>query len=167
MAGWLIFWTIFCKDFKDVEIFMIKQFPLTRKLCLACLLPFFEQASWEELACQGGLSNQKTNKGTFVRVEKIGFWQSPVKIRDVVATPHVHENMVENWQFDRPFTLKWSKLQLWKWLVCHIKAIPLYLSAFVLTKSWKIGLFYKMGSFALLWKRLQLSWWGIKFSIIF
>ena len=53
------------------------------KLCLAYLLNFAEQASWAELACQGGLSDQKVKKGTYyVRVEKLSFSESPVKIRD-------------------------------------------------------------------------------------
>ena len=53
---------------------------------MACLLSFAEQASWEELVRQGGLSNQKIKKGTFIRDEKVSFWQSPVKIRDIAGT---------------------------------------------------------------------------------
>ena len=51
------------------------------KLCLAYLLNFAEQASGGELACQGGLSDQKVKKGTstyYVRVEKLSFSESPV-----------------------------------------------------------------------------------------
>ena len=59
----------------------------THELCLACLLSFVEQASWSELVGQGGLNDQKINKDTFVRVENLSFWQSPIKIRDVVGTP--------------------------------------------------------------------------------
>ena len=44
-----------------------------RKLCLVCLLSFVEQASWAELARQGGLSDQKIKKGTFVRSGKLNF----------------------------------------------------------------------------------------------
>ena len=33
------------------------------------------------------MSNQKIKKVTFVRVEKLSFWESPVKIRDVAGTP--------------------------------------------------------------------------------
>ena len=73
-----------------MKIFKIGQCPSTHKLCLACLLSFVEQVSWAELARQGGLSDQKIKKGTFVRVEKLSFCQSPVKIRDVVVTPTVH-----------------------------------------------------------------------------
>ena len=43
------------------------------KFCLACLLFFVEQASLAELVRQGGLSDQKIKKGTFVRVEKLSF----------------------------------------------------------------------------------------------
>ena len=31
-------------------------------------------------------------QSTFVRVEKLSFWQSPVKIRDVVGTPNDYED---------------------------------------------------------------------------
>ena len=36
-----------------------------------------------------GLSDQKIKKGTFVRVEKLSFWESPIKIRDVAGIPNV------------------------------------------------------------------------------
>ena len=36
-----------------------------------------------------GLSDHKIKKGTFVRIEKLIFWESPVKICDVVGTPSV------------------------------------------------------------------------------
>ena len=58
------------------------------KLCMACLLSFVEQTSWVELARQRGLSDQKIKKGTFVRVDKLSIWQSPIKIHDVVGTPN-------------------------------------------------------------------------------
>ena len=38
---------------------------------------------------RGGLSDQKIEKGTFLRIEKLGFWESAVKIRDVVGTPNL------------------------------------------------------------------------------
>ena len=84
----MIFLTIFHKDVKNVKIFRIGQCPSTLKLCLACLLSFVEQASLAELECRGGLSDQKFKKGTFVRVEKLSFWQLPVKIHDVAGTPN-------------------------------------------------------------------------------
>ena len=40
-----------------------------------------------ELACRGGSSDQKIKKGTLVRIEKLSFWESPVKIRDVAGIP--------------------------------------------------------------------------------
>ena len=49
------------------------------------------QAEWAELVRQGGLSDQKINKGTFLRIEKLSFWESPVKIRDVAGTPTLHK----------------------------------------------------------------------------
>ena len=57
------------------------------KFCPASLLNKTEQASQADLERRGGSSDQKIKKGTFVRVEKLSFWQSPVKIRDVVGTP--------------------------------------------------------------------------------
>ena len=42
---------------------------------------------WAELERRGGLSDQKIKTGTFVKIEKLSFWESPVKICDVVGTP--------------------------------------------------------------------------------
>ena len=56
------------------------------KLCPPSLLNKTEQA---ELERWGRLSDQKIMKGTFIRVEKLSFWQSPVKIYDVADTPSV------------------------------------------------------------------------------
>ena len=71
------------------------------KLCWACLLSLFEQASWAELLRQGGWSDQKIKKGTFDKLEKLSFWQSPVKICDVVGTPTqqscIHRQYFEVW----------------------------------------------------------------------
>ena len=58
-----------------------------RKLCLAWLLNFAGQASWAELVHRGDPSDQKTKKGTFIRVEKLSLWESTVQIGDVVGTP--------------------------------------------------------------------------------
>ena len=44
---------------------------------------------WAELARRESLSDQKIKKGTFVRVEKLSFLESPVKIRDVAGTPNI------------------------------------------------------------------------------
>ena len=44
---------------------------------------------WAEVVRWGGLSDQKIKKGTFVRIEKLSFWESPVKIRDILGTPNV------------------------------------------------------------------------------
>ena len=41
-----------------------------------------------ELVCRGGLSDQQIKKETFVRIEKLSFWESPVKISDVAGTPN-------------------------------------------------------------------------------
>ena len=86
-ACWYIYWTTFRKDFKNVNFIKLGPCSSTRKLCLACLLNFADQASWAEFARRGDLSDQKTKKGTFIRVEKLSFWESAVKIRDVVGTP--------------------------------------------------------------------------------
>ena len=48
------------------------------------------QAVWAELVRRGSLSDQKLKKGTFLRIEKLNFWQSPVKIRDVAGTPSAY-----------------------------------------------------------------------------
>ena len=58
-----------------------------RKLCLACLLNFAEQFSLAEFERRWDLSDQKTKKGTSIKVEKLSFCESVVKIRNVVDTP--------------------------------------------------------------------------------
>ena len=45
---------------------------------------------------EGGLSDPKIKKGTFVMVEKLSFWESPVKIRDVSGTPNVYIALFSN-----------------------------------------------------------------------
>ena len=54
----------------------------------AAHVPARLQAAWAELVRRGGLSDQKIKKGTFLRIEKLSFWESPVKIRDVAGTPN-------------------------------------------------------------------------------
>ena len=46
------------------------------------------QAARAELVRRGGLSDQKIKKGTFLRIEKLSFWQSPDKISDIAGTPN-------------------------------------------------------------------------------
>ena len=55
----------------------------------AAHVPARLQAAWAELVRRGGLSDQKIKKGTFLRIEKLSFRESPVKIRDVAGTPNV------------------------------------------------------------------------------
>ena len=62
---------------------------MTRWFCLACLLNFAEQASWAEPVRRGNLSDQKIEKGTFIRVEKLSFYESAVKIHDIVGISNV------------------------------------------------------------------------------
>ena len=54
----------------------------------AAHVPARLQAAWAELVRRGGLSDQNIKKGTFLRIEKLSFWESPVKIRDVAGTPN-------------------------------------------------------------------------------
>ena len=75
----------------------------------AAHVPAWLQAAsvWAELVGRGGLSDQKIKKSTYLRIEKLNFWESPVKIRDVAGTPKVrtdqsHTKTVDfsTWQFD-------------------------------------------------------------------
>ena len=59
---------------------------------MACLHNFAEQASWAELELREDLSDKKITKDTFVRIEKPSFWESLVKVRDVVATPNTNHS---------------------------------------------------------------------------
>ena len=45
------------------------------------------RATWAELARRWGLSDQKIKNGTFVRIEKLSFWESSFKFRDIAGTP--------------------------------------------------------------------------------
>ena len=45
---------------------------------------------------RGGLSDQKIKKGTLVRVEKLSFSESPVKIHDVMGTTNEMVGSVAN-----------------------------------------------------------------------
>ena len=54
---------------------------------LAWVLNVADQASWAELVRKGALFYQKIMKYTFLRVVKLGFWESAIKIPDLVGTP--------------------------------------------------------------------------------
>ena len=84
-GGRYIFRTIFRNVFKNVKSISIGLCLSTCKLCVACLFSLAVHLSLAEFAHREGLSNQTIKKGTFVRVEKLSFWKSPVKIRDVVG----------------------------------------------------------------------------------
>ena len=73
--GWIC-QTIFHEDFKNVNFINVGQTPSTHKFCPA---QFFY--SWAVFMCWRGLSDWKIKKGTFVKIEKLSFWESPVKIR--------------------------------------------------------------------------------------
>ena len=72
-AGGYIFFTVFHEEFKNVNFFKIGSFPSTAKLGLPCLLNFADQEGWAKLRRQGGLSDQKTEMGFIIRVEKLCF----------------------------------------------------------------------------------------------
>ena len=63
--------------------------PIDAQGGLPCLLNFADQAGWAKLGRRGGLSDQKTEMGFIIRVEKLSFWESASKIHDVAGTPNV------------------------------------------------------------------------------
>ena len=63
-----------------------------RRRTTSAHVPARLQAAWAELVRWGGLSDQKIKKGTFLRIEKLSFWESAVKIRDVAGTPKLHQS---------------------------------------------------------------------------
>ena len=65
----------------------------SRRQATSAQVPARLQATWAELVRRGGLSDQKIKKGTFVRIEKLSFWESLVKIRDIVGTPNLYVHM--------------------------------------------------------------------------
>ena len=101
-AGRYMYWAVFYEDFKNIDIIKIGPRPLTPRHGLACLLNFAEQAGWAKLGRQGGLSDQKTEMGFIIRVEKLSFRESASKIHDVVGTPswETFENfdITKNWK---------------------------------------------------------------------
>ena len=74
-----------CKDFKDVNLITIEPCPSTGQRTSSILM-----SRLAEVECRQGLSDQKIKKGTFVRVEKLSFRESPVKIRNVACTPNLY-----------------------------------------------------------------------------
>ena len=72
---------------KPILVFLIRHSISTHNLCPACLLNKIEQASQAELVCRQGLSDQKIKSGFIIRVEKLSFCGSAIKIRDVAGTP--------------------------------------------------------------------------------
>ena len=72
-AGGYIFCTVFHEDFKIVIFLKIGSCPSTPKLGLPCLLNFADQAGWAKLGRRGDLSDQKTEMGFIIRVEKLSF----------------------------------------------------------------------------------------------
>ena len=45
---------------------------------------------------RGGLSDQKIEKGTFLRIEKLSFWEPAVEIRDVAGIPSPYLGELKN-----------------------------------------------------------------------
>ena len=70
------------------NIFLKVGTPSASSACFACSV-LLSRLTEQSLHFEGGLSDQKINKGSFVRVEKLSFLQSPVKIHDVVGTPKI------------------------------------------------------------------------------
>ena len=97
-AGRYIFCTVFHEDLKNVNFFKIGSCPSTPKLGLPCLLNFADQAGWAKLGRRGGLSDQKTEMGFIIRVEKLSFWESAGKIHDVAGTPNEYAIQVYSHQ---------------------------------------------------------------------
>ena len=72
-AGGYIFCTVFHEDCENVIFLKIGSCPLTPKLGLPCLLNFADRAGWAKLGRRGGLSDQKTEMGFIIKVEKLSF----------------------------------------------------------------------------------------------
>ena len=64
--------------------------PSTCKLCPHSPRTGSATGSWAEFVCRGGLSDQKLKRvlGTFLRIEKLSFLESVVKIRDIEGIPN-------------------------------------------------------------------------------
>ena len=90
-AGRYIFCTVF-QNIKKCKFFSKLDHAHRPSLAchLPCLLNFADQAGWSKLGRQGGLSDQKTEMGFIIRVEKLSFWESASKIHDVAGTPTTH-----------------------------------------------------------------------------
>ena len=72
-----------CKDFKDVNLITIEPCPSTGQRTSSILM-----SRLAEVECRRGLSDQKIEKCSSVRVDKLNFRESPVKISNVVGTPN-------------------------------------------------------------------------------
>ena len=80
------------------------------------------QAVWAELVRRGGLSDQKIKKGTFPRIKKLSFWESPVKICDVAGTPTLHTSYRTRTFLH--FCKTASILRTWKLKICLSSSFP-------------------------------------------
>ena len=67
----------------------MQDLPRRRKTSAhAAHVPARQQATWVEFAARReGLSDQKIKTGIFLKIEKLSFWESTVKIRDVAGIP--------------------------------------------------------------------------------
>ena len=77
----------YARTSKLVSDFLSLERSLVTNSAHAAHVPARLQATWAELVRRGGLSDQKIKKGTFLRIEKLSFWESALKICDVAGTP--------------------------------------------------------------------------------
>ena len=97
--GWVIqISNKFLQGFQKCNIYSARTMPsahhaLKNEQALPGLPAQFCWAGLLGRACLSrGFVRSKIKKDTFVRVEKLSFWESPVKIHDVIGTPSIHES---------------------------------------------------------------------------
>ena len=98
LAGWWIFWTIFHEDFKNVNFINIGHTPSTLNFCPRSPRTGSASGYVGRSLASTGFVWSKNHEGTFVRIEKLSFWESPVKIRDVAGTPNLLQKNRKQYQ---------------------------------------------------------------------
>ena len=89
LAGWWIFRTTFHEDFKNVNFIKAGHTPSTHNVCPRSPRTGSATGCVGRVGASRGFVWSKIKKRTFLRIEKLSYWQSPVKIHDVVGTPNI------------------------------------------------------------------------------
>ena len=87
LARWWIFRNNFSWGFQKCKFYQRRTQPIDCAISAHATRTSSATGYVGRVGALRGLSDQKIKKGTFVSVEKLSFWESPVEIRNVAGTP--------------------------------------------------------------------------------